>query len=250
MRRAYPSSSSSSAGAASAASSSSAAPDDVAKRKKSRAADWHKALERQRQFAGDDEDDEDEDPFRPPPRPESSGVQRTDQTLASASSTAAAASAAATTTTTDPSEPLKPPAPVEAFTLTAPPQEQYRDGEGVRTSTHVPAPVWPKESPLELRAYQQLYPDAQAVDSYYQRVNVRTTPHRHPPSSSTPVVPMSASADDTDVHRKLNYMIHLLEEQRDERTHHVAEEVVMYSFLGVFVIFVVDTFARAGKYVR
>jgi hypothetical protein len=49
---------------------------------------------------------------------------------------------------------------------------------------------------------------------------------------------------------KLNYMIHLLEEQQEERTGHVTEEVVLYSFLGVFIIFVVDSFARAGKYVR
>lgn len=50
--------------------------------------------------------------------------------------------------------------------------------------------------------------------------------------------------------QKLNYMIHLLEEQQDERTGHVFEELILYSFLGIFIIFVVDSFARAGKYVR
>ena len=54
----------------------------------------------------------------------------------------------------------------------------------------------------------------------------------------------------TDIDRKLNYMISLLEEQQDERTNHVTEEVVLYSFLGIFVIFVVDSFVRVGKYVR
>lgn len=49
---------------------------------------------------------------------------------------------------------------------------------------------------------------------------------------------------------KLNYVISLLEEQQDQRTNNVAEEVVLYSFLGVFIIFVADSFARAGKYVR
>jgi len=49
---------------------------------------------------------------------------------------------------------------------------------------------------------------------------------------------------------KLNYMINLLEEQQDQKTNSVTEEVVLYSFLGVFIIFVVDSFARAGKYVR
>jgi hypothetical protein len=49
---------------------------------------------------------------------------------------------------------------------------------------------------------------------------------------------------------KLNYMIHLLEEQKEEKTGHITEELILYSFLGVFIIFVIDSFARAGKYVR
>ena len=49
---------------------------------------------------------------------------------------------------------------------------------------------------------------------------------------------------------KLNYMIHLLEDQKDEKTGHVMEEVILYSFLGVFIIFIVDSFARVGKYTR
>lgn len=49
---------------------------------------------------------------------------------------------------------------------------------------------------------------------------------------------------------KLNYIIHLLEEQHNERTEHVTEELILYCFLGVFIIFIVDSFARAGKYTR
>jgi hypothetical protein len=45
-------------------------------------------------------------------------------------------------------------------------------------------------------------------------------------------------------------MINLLEQQQDERTNNVTEEVVLYSFLGIFIIFIVDSFARVGKYVR
>jgi len=45
-------------------------------------------------------------------------------------------------------------------------------------------------------------------------------------------------------------MISLLEEQQDEKTSNVTEEVILYSFLGIFIIFIADTFARAGKYVR
>jgi hypothetical protein len=59
------------------------------------------------------------------------------------------------------------------------------------------------------------------------------------------------SGDKNDVLiEKLNYMISLLEDQQDERTGSVTEEVILYSFLGIFIIFVVDSFARVGKYIR
>ena len=50
--------------------------------------------------------------------------------------------------------------------------------------------------------------------------------------------------------KKLNYMIHLLEENKDEKVENVTEELILYMFLGIFVIFIVDSFARAGKYTR
>ena len=49
---------------------------------------------------------------------------------------------------------------------------------------------------------------------------------------------------------KINYMINLLEDQKDEKTNNVTEEVVLYSFLGIFIIFIADSFARVGKYTR
>ncbi len=49
---------------------------------------------------------------------------------------------------------------------------------------------------------------------------------------------------------KLDYVIHLLEEQHNEKTTHLTEELILYLFLGIFIIFVLDSFARASKYVR
>jgi hypothetical protein len=60
----------------------------------------------------------------------------------------------------------------------------------------------------------------------------------------------SPGANNDEFIEKLNYIIHLLEEQHSERTEHVMEELVLYCFLGVFIIFIVDSFARAGKYTR
>jgi hypothetical protein len=45
-------------------------------------------------------------------------------------------------------------------------------------------------------------------------------------------------------------MIQLLEEQKDEKTGRVTEEIILYVFLGIFVIFVLDSFVKTGKYSR
>lgn len=50
--------------------------------------------------------------------------------------------------------------------------------------------------------------------------------------------------------QKIDYMIHLLEDQKVEKTANITEEFILYIFLGVFVIYTVDSFTRAGKYIR
>jgi len=41
-----------------------------------------------------------------------------------------------------------------------------------------------------------------------------------------------------------------LEQQQNEKTSNITEEFILYTMLGVFVIYVVDSFARSGKYIR
>tara|TARA_Y100001958_G_C21231463_1_gene557236 strand:+ start:1552 stop:2196 length:645 start_codon:yes stop_codon:yes gene_type:complete len=100
----------------------------------------------------------------------------------------------------------------------------------------------PLDEPVDSEAYEKL-PDTSKAEYYekiaplYQQLNEQPT-----------IVPQLANKGE--ITQKLNYMIHLLEEQHDERTGHVFEELILYSFLGIFIIFVVDSFARAGKYVR
>ena len=50
--------------------------------------------------------------------------------------------------------------------------------------------------------------------------------------------------------KKINYMISLLEQQQDEKTEKTSEELILYIFLGVFIIFVLDSFSKVGKYIR
>ena len=59
-----------------------------------------------------------------------------------------------------------------------------------------------------------------------------------------------SSIYDNRISEKINYMIHLLEGQEAERTANVTEEFILYTFLGVFIIYICDSFSRGGRYVR
>jgi hypothetical protein len=60
----------------------------------------------------------------------------------------------------------------------------------------------------------------------------------------------SSSVLSSNLSDRINYMIQLLEEQKDEKTGRVTEEIILYVFLGIFVIFVLDSFVKTGKYSR
>jgi len=62
--------------------------------------------------------------------------------------------------------------------------------------------------------------------------------------------PVVNGATDNKLMEKINYMIRMLEEQNHEKTNNITEEFILYTFLGVFIIFVVDSFSRSGKYTR
>ena len=99
-----------------------------------------------------------------------------------------------------------------------------------------------EDTQLELNDYSN-YGNDNDNEEYYRRVV---------PGYSGPVQQHSNPlGNHNDVLlKKINYMIQLLEEEHDEKTNNVTEEVVLYSFLGVFMIFIVDSFAKVGKYVR
>jgi len=70
-----------------------------------------------------------------------------------------------------------------------------------------------------------------------------------PPYSKLGLGNLSIPLDDK-LTEKINYMIHLLEQQQSDKTANITEEFILYTFLGVFVIYVLDSFTRAGRYVR
>ena len=106
----------------------------------------------------------------------------------------------------------------------------------------VPTPLEPSE--MDLQKLESNYMNDSQVQQYYKKL----MPNYHEPNTHKKI--QQINYDGNPMVDKLNYIINLLEDQQDQRTNNVTEEVILYSFLGVFIIFVVDGFTRVGKYVR
>jgi hypothetical protein len=119
-----------------------------------------------------------------------------------------------------------------------------------KTLGRAPQPTYSTDN-LELNDYSN-YGDEKTNKEYYKQVMAGYKPIKNlvnkPYYNSQNYI--SETPNEEILLQKLNYMISLLEEQQDEKTSNVTEEVILYSFLGIFIIFIVDSFARVGKYVR
>ena len=122
------------------------------------------------------------------------------------------------------------------------------EGDGL-----VPTPL--EKSEMELQKLESNYMNDEEVEKYYKNLipgsslmtelnNIKKYTNQGQNQNQTQNYMNDPIID------KLNYIINLLEENQDQRTNNVTEEVILYSFLGVFIIFVVDGFTRVGKYVR
>ena len=56
--------------------------------------------------------------------------------------------------------------------------------------------------------------------------------------------------DKDEMMQKINYIIHTLDKQKDIKSDQKLEELLLYSFLGIFIIYVLDSFTKIGKYKR
>jgi hypothetical protein len=125
-----------------------------------------------------------------------------------------------------------------------------------RTLGKPPLPNDENDENLDLNKFDTNYGDNKSAEDYYRKFIPGYVPGKNPNnrqyynSNISNISNMSSDSSNEVLLKKINYMINLLEEHQDERTNNVTEEVVLYSFLGIFIIFVVDSFARVGKYVR
>jgi hypothetical protein len=162
-----------------------------------------------------------------------------------------------------------PPAPSSAGVQRTVDKEQFTNGAGVgqngskKSEPHSMSANGTHQS-YELNNLQYAYHPPKVVDTYYQQMvpNYKAgslpkmfmdAPANSPLVSGREGVATFAEtageANET-LLQKLNYMIHLLEEKQDMKTNSTIEEIIMYCFLGIFIIFIVDSFSRVGKYVR
>lgn len=49
---------------------------------------------------------------------------------------------------------------------------------------------------------------------------------------------------------KIDNILNLLEEQKMVKTKHITEELILYLFLGIFIIYILDSFVKVSKYTR
>ena len=49
---------------------------------------------------------------------------------------------------------------------------------------------------------------------------------------------------------KVNHILEILEQQKEIKTNQKNEEIVLYCFLGLFLIYIIDSFVSIGKYSR
>ena len=157
--------------------------------------------------------------FNPPSPPISSGVQRT--------------------TDAKPSPTLNTES-MQTLGRTPAPAEEYNDErlDLNNFSTNYGSKITNEEY------YKKFVPNYPKQQAENERVN-RTYYNQYPAPSYGGGAP-----DNNVLIEKINYMIHVLEENQDERTGSVTEEVILYSFLGIFIIFMADSFSRIGKYKR
>lgn len=95
-----------------------------------------------------------------------------------------------------------------------------------------------EDTPVSQEAFSEL--ESNYSKDYYNQ-------YRYPGSYVAPQPSIDSQAE---LLKKLDNILYLLEEQQEDKTNLITEELILYVFLGVFIIYVLDSFVKVGKYVR
>ena len=143
--------------------------------------------------------------------------------------------------------------------FTPPPNPEVQQKKPVESNLAVPLQMPPAKDKVTaymnappLGNYAQAYVPPPTISPFMTNAGVEGL-RSSPTSSSSLIKPyysnMGIGSGDKMI-EKINYMIHMLENMESEKTANVTEEFVLYTFTGIFIIFVLDTFLKTGKYVR
>ena len=143
--------------------------------------------------------------------------------------------------------------PMNPFEFPEKPVSMGGERKQIEGMSNIPQPT--DNEDLKLQELQSAFLNDAQVRDYYRKLvpnyQLKETQNK---SENNKNYYSSGQTSNNDCNQvlieKLNYMINLLEEQQDQKTESVTEEVVLYSFLGVFIIFIVDSFTKVGKYTR
>lgn len=115
------------------------------------------------------------------------------------------------------------------------------ESQGVNRTTRDQYETSDNNEEDEVEEYDSL--DSSYAQQYYSKFLPGTIENMESGNLSTANMPLNENLVE-----KINYMIHLLEESQEQKTEHVVEEMLLYLGLGVFVIYVLDSFVKIGKY--
>ena len=102
-----------------------------------------------------------------------------------------------------------------------------------------------KKQVSETESSQDLYHNKAVLTDYLISNNLNTNSVNLVGATS-----LSGMESRDELLEKLNHIINLFEDEREIKTNKKQEEVVLYCFLGIFIIYVLDSFVSIGKYKR
>lgn len=107
-----------------------------------------------------------------------------------------------------------------------------------------PAKITKSKQPVKDELYEQKFEEKYEPNYDLAQNSFIPSPSTYPPPAIHQPFHYNIESPNQD---KLNYIIRLLEEQRNEKIDTVTEDLILYGFLGIFIIFVLDSFIKTGK---
>jgi hypothetical protein len=132
-------------------------------------------------------------------------------------------------------------------------KKYYNENEAKKS----PLPVSIHETTEGYENYQEYYGSPIPVSVDFNKPKTQQTNWNQPPVqeygfryNQNQMSNSNDNIDNTLMMKKLNYIIKLLEDETDNKNDSSMENIIMFCLIGIFTIFVIDSFVRIGKYTR